>query len=305
MDISVRFFKLLFIMKNANVGDFVGTKNILYNEFMEELQNNNIECIQSEQQSPTECLINPVLVAIGLASMVIVRRTYCLKEGILQRVGVAEEIEEKSYLSLPIQCTSIQNGIDIFQSKQKLERNNNICDKSKKEKFIDISEHIVVKRGGFAILQYERLQYSKEGRMYYDDKGIVLDRTVVLDGKTWELVSVLEHSGSESGGHYKTFSLIQGRGWVLFNDKRLKDADPELYDNKNVYMVMYVLRGSGNQTMVGIDNPAVSCWCNAGIQFLRNIPGLFEYLRERLQKHVLLTDNPANTAKSIGIVNLI
>ena len=145
-----------------------------------------------------------------------------------------EEFKEKNNF-LYLHLSSDQNKENIQDLIDKVMNNENIkVDESEFKKEIKICN----------TSKYLLCYLTRFIGMSKNNKPVDISKTININNKKYEIVSIISHSGSTSGGHYVNYSKRKGE-WYLFNDSSVNKMSEDTVLNNvssgSAYIMLYKL----------------------------------------------------------------
>ena len=145
-----------------------------------------------------------------------------------------EEFKEKNNF-LYLHLSSDQNKENIQDLINKVMNNENIkVDESEFKKEIKISN----------TSKYLLCYLTRFIGMSKNNKPVDISKIININNKKYEIVSIISHSGSTSGGHYVNYSKRKGE-WYLFNDSSVHKMSEDTVINNvssgSAYIMLYKL----------------------------------------------------------------
>lgn len=145
-----------------------------------------------------------------------------------------DEIKEKNNF-LYLHLSENQNKENIQELINKIINNESIkADDSEFKKELKISK----------MSKYVMCYLTRFSGMSKNNKPIEITNIIEINNKIYEVVSIISHSGSISGGHYINYSKRLGE-WYLFNDSsvnRMSEIDVlNNVSNGSAYIILYKL----------------------------------------------------------------
>lgn len=145
-----------------------------------------------------------------------------------------EDITEKNnflylHLSSDQNKESIQELINKFLNNELIDDNTN-----------EIEKEIKISNTSKYLLCY----LTRFIGMSKNNKPVDISKTISINNKKYEIVSIISHSGSTSGGHYVNYSKRKGN-WYLFNDSSVNKMSEDTVLNNvssgSAYIMLYKL----------------------------------------------------------------
>ncbi|KAM3127153.1 hypothetical protein pb186bvf_020747 [Paramecium bursaria] len=159
--------------------------------------------------------------------------------------------EPLMYLSLPIpdrQNVKLIDCIREYLKDEELSQDNQwFCEKCDKK--VDSKKKIDLwKLPTILLIHLKRFKYTDKGYVKSDQPVQFPIDTLNLSNELpklqkekplYELLGVVQHSGTINKGHYYTFSRSRDFKWYLFNDKQVKEVNVKDINSENTYLLMY------------------------------------------------------------------
>lgn len=145
-----------------------------------------------------------------------------------------EYITEKNnflylHLSSDENKENIQSLINKFLNNELIDNENN-----------EIEKEIKINKSSKYLLCY----LTRFIGMRKNNKPVDISKIIDIDNKKYEIISIISHSGSTSGGHYINYSKRKGE-WYLFNDSSVHKMSEDTVLNNvssgSAYIMLYRL----------------------------------------------------------------
>lgn len=145
-----------------------------------------------------------------------------------------EDITEKNnflylHLSSDENKENIQSLINKFLNNELIDNENN-----------EIEKEIKINKSSKYLLCY----LTRFIGMRKNNKPVDISKIIDIDNKKYEIISIISHSGSTSGGHYINYSKRKGE-WYLFNDSSVHKMSEDTVLNNvssgSAYIMLYKL----------------------------------------------------------------
>jgi hypothetical protein len=101
----------------------------------------------------------------------------------------------------------------------------------------------------------EALQKTSSGSLAGPMSPIRQANSSMLGSSRFDLVSMVQHIGGISGGHYIASALNRGNGrWFTYDDSRVLDTDAATVQGREAYVLFYVRRRTREYEPVALPN---------------------------------------------------
>ena len=148
-----------------------------------------------------------------------------------------KRIETHKGYQIPLDnITTLKEGLEKYFAAEKIEDYN--CEKCK-ERVTCEKSIIPMTSPKYLYINLKRFAYNmKLNRKTKIQKLIDFDEELEYNGKTYELISIINHLGGIRGGHYTSFNKL-GEQWYTADDETISKRPTDKIKTRSAYLLLY------------------------------------------------------------------